>query len=502
MKFTSLIKKILIEDINHLLNEDESNQSKLKFFYNKLVLPSEKTKKSVLPDISNQEENLKAFDVFKKIVLADPTTIVPEGFNPDSITDIDEMDKNVKVGKYVNWLFKIFVKPPQEITKDSSVLKEYQYYFVEDLLRLSNVLKTFHKNKQFLKDESKKNIDNVSSLDELYNLEVFTDKTNTTTEKLEDFRGRNVKVIGGVEAKKEYFTPGAEILKVGSDYTLVRIKEGGELGSKAAQYYGGYHKVEQGETNWCTSPPNSNYFNTYIKQGPLYIFLGNSPDTPPMSPNNKFTGNVGEITKLPSNRYQLHIPSGQFKDRKNGSNDFVAFLNKYPEFKEFFRQEYLVGATSKLDDKNKIDLGGTMINTYFQIYGNENNDIILEIIFNNLPTDIEDLEIYNSSKNSLALDIPETLGKLTNLESLALTNIVKTLPNSIGNIPTLRYLSLVENKFLESLPESIINLKKLSFINLEHSNPNIIIPPKLKAALEYEGDGFYSTKDNDEDDEY
>ena len=55
---------------------------------------------------------------------------------------------------------------------------------------------------------------------------------------------------------------------------------------------------------------------------------------------------------------------------------------------------------------------------------------------------------------------------------------------------------------MESLPESLINLKKLSFINLEHSNPNIIIPPTLKATLEHEGEGFYSLKDNDEDDEY
>jgi Leucine-rich repeat (LRR) protein len=70
--------------------------------------------------------------------------------------------------------------------------------------------------------------------------------------------------------------------------------------------------------------------------------------------------------------------------------------------------------------------------------------------------------------------------------------MVKTVPESIGNLPNLAFISLPDNKDLESIPESIKNLKNLTMLNLKNSNPNVKIPESLKDILEDNGAGFYS----------
>lgn len=71
----------------------------------------------------------------------------------------------------------------------------------------------------------------------------------------------------------------------------------------AACYYG------QG-TTWCTaSTQSTNYFNSYSKDGPLYILLPKQP-------------------KYDGEKYQLHFPSGQFMDETDSQvNDVVELLD-------------------------------------------------------------------------------------------------------------------------------------------------------------------------------
>ena len=89
------------------------------------------------------------------------------------------------------------------------------------------------------------------------------------------------------------------------------------------------------------------------------------------------------------------------------------------------------------------------------------------------------------------MEVPETLGRFKNLDALVLQNICKSLPDSIGNLKELSFLSLPDNKDLVSLPESITGLDNLSFVNLKGSNPNIKIPEELKEKMMDQGDGFY-----------
>ena len=80
MNFIKLLSNLIVED------------SKFDALYNKYVEVKDKknpeVKKKGLP-----------FDMFKKLILADPTTRVPQGFDVEG-AKVEDMEA-VKVGKYV-----------------------------------------------------------------------------------------------------------------------------------------------------------------------------------------------------------------------------------------------------------------------------------------------------------------------------------------------------------------------------------------------------------------
>ncbi len=83
----------------------------------------------------------------------------------------------------------------------------------------------------------------------------------------------------------------------------------------AACYYG------QG-TQWCTaSTQSTNYFNSYSKDGPLYILLPKQP-------------------KYDGEKYQLHFPSGQFMDEQDRNvDDIIELLDmRFGNLVDFFRE--------------------------------------------------------------------------------------------------------------------------------------------------------------------
>ena len=255
---------------------------------------------------------------------------------------------------------------------------------------------------------------------------------------------------------------------------MIKIEDKGELGKGAAVFFGGYQDADNDETRWCTSAPGLTYFNGYIKDGPLYVVLPNDDQ-----------GQVGKRTGLPKERYQFHFPSSQFMDRVDRQINLVEYLNgPMKELKGFFKDEFAKGLVTKGGDKVEINYPDSSAGKFVALYG-------FEELFMSLPETIKHLLITNKSKEDIALDVPESLGRFTNLEALLLQNIVKTLPESIGNLKNLNFVSLNKNKNLESLPESIADLPNLTFINLQDSNPNLNIPERLREKMNDEGNGFW-----------
>jgi hypothetical protein len=455
MRFTSVLKKLIVEN------------SRFKVLYDKMVVPSPKALET-----NPKAKGLMTFDTFKQLVLADPDTKAPENFDIEGAS-VDDMEK-VKIGKYTQWLLKNFVAPPMteemkamdpKSKEFKDTIKRYRELFMEDLYKVTMDLEKFERAKNYLPQEQR-------------DINKFTVATLFDT--LKDFKIPEKKKaeLEKKEAKKSragYNHAGGKIIYDGNDWLVIQIEDKGQVGKDAAIWYGGFHEYEKGETRWCTSSPGLSYFNTYIKDGPLYVIF-------PQEDN----GKVGQKTGFPEERYQFHFPSSQFMNRHDTQIDLIDFLNnKAPELKQMFKSEFIKGLTSKGGgEKLIIEYPNSPAGKFIALYG-------FDEIFNSSPDNLTTLRITNTSNKPLELEIPESIGKFKSLESLTLDKVVKTLPKSISNLVSLTILSLPNNPSLESLPESLNDLQELAFLNLKNSNPGVKIPESLRERLMDQGDSLY-----------
>jgi len=463
MRLTRLLSNLIVEEV-----------SRFDALYDKLVKPAPSN------DPSKPNKGSLPFEIFKQVILADPDTKKPDNFDVESAS-AEDMSRDVKVGKYSTWLLKNLLKPGQvelanvgnvegldpKSKEYKQIIKDYRNRYLEDLFKLTDLLTKFEQYRVHIPQENR----DINKL-------TPTSLTNVILSIPKEVIEKKTKDKLKKEIRKEregYSHPGATIEMVGSDYTLIKIEGTGDKQREAASWYGGYYDYQNGESHWCTSPPNSSYFLTYAKKGPLYVILANDDK-----------GLVGKRTGLPQERYQFHFPDKQFMDRMDQQVDLVKMMNgPFVEFKDYFRKEFAKGLMVSGSDKVEITYPNSSAGLYVALYG-------FEELFNNLPTEIKNLVITNTSKETISLDIPESLGNLTNLESLYLENFVKTLPNSIGKLTNLMFLTLVNNKELVSVPESVGDIDSLLFMVLRECNPNVKIPQKILDNSTHEGDGFYS----------
>jgi len=112
-------------------------------------------------------------------------------------------------------------------------------------------------------------------------------------------------------------------------------------------------------------------------------------------------------------------------------------------------------------------------------------------LFENLPSSIAYLTIINKSNDSLDLTLPRSIIKFQDLLAIVLENCVKEIPEELGRLESLMFLTLQNNKNLVSIPESLADLNSLELIALTGSNPNLVIPDRLKEKMEELSEGFY-----------
>ena len=454
MKFNSVLKKLILEN------------SRFKVLYDKMVIPSQKALEK-----NPNAKGLMAFDVLKQIIFADPDTKAPENFDIEG-ANIDEME-SVKVGKFSQWILKQFVIPnlPEEeknldpqSKEYKEAIKRYRALFLEDLFKIKERLEFYEKVKQYLPQEQR-DINKLTSDQLKYIFANF---------KLPEKKQKEIEKKQARQTREGFKHAGGKIIFEGNDWVLIKIEGNNPTSKDAAIYYGGFKDYRNGESDWCTSGPGLSFFEGYIKNGPLYVIF-------PQNDN----GQVGKRTGLPEERYQFHFPSNQFMDRHDKQIDLVSFLNqKAPEIKDLFKSEFAKGLVSTGGKKVEISYPNSSAGKYVAIYG-------FDDLFANLPSDIESLNVINTSNTPVNLDLPETIGRFTNLEALVLQNVVKTLPKSVGDLKNLSFISLPDNKNLVSLPDGLADLEFLSFINLKGVNPNIDIPERLKEKMVDQKEGFY-----------
>ena len=425
MKFTSLLKSIIVE------------QSRFEVLLNALTKPGEdKEGKKTKPKLSKKE--------FLNLVLADPTTRLN---NVDVETATPEELGKIKAGSYVPWLIKNYLQP-----KTESSFGDYSYerdvkrskeVFLEDLYKVTDDLKKFERFKGRLPQEMR-DINKLTA-DQLYDAVKDFDLTLATTTK--------------AERKSAPVHPGAKLVFDGPNWRVVEIEDKGQVGKEAACFYGGNNV----ETRWCTSAPGASWFERYIKDGPLYVVV--DPNDTDVSPN----------TGLPKTRYQFHFPSNQFMDKDDRQQDLVGLLNgPMNELKNFFKPEFAKGLTGTSGKEFKVDgLSSGAVGKFISLYG-------LDDLIGSLPDTLESFSIQNrDSKDSVKIELPQEIGKFQNLVHIITDNVsFKSIPESVCDLPRLKFLAVMKNPELTTVPECIANLPSLMFLNLKES-PNAKIPSSI-----------------------
>jgi len=452
MKLNNVLRRILRED------------SRLDVLIDKYTKP-------IKGQTPRDFKSIMGIDTLAQIIFADPTTKKPQGTDT---TDYSlENLKQVQPGQYVNWMLKNFEKPD---TSEVESLQRARELFMEDLFKLTDDLTKFTKYKQYFPIENRDiNKFTPSSLFMFLNNFELPEKVKEKLKKTD--------LKKEIRKEREGFKhPGATVEFVGDNYTVVKISDTGEKGQEAASWYGGYYDHSNGESRWCTSPPNSSYFKGYVKDGPLYVILANDDK-----------GSVGGRTGLPQERYQFHFPSNQYMDRLDKSINLVDFLNNNgQELKEYFKPEFASGLVTGTD-KVDIQYPNSSAGKYIALYG-------FEELIQNLPDTISEFGFTNKSNDQIYLDIPPSIGKFKNLTMLQLDGVVKTLPDEIGNLTMLFMLVLSNNPKLKSLPSSISKLKNIVVMNLMGCDSNLFktLPKEFQDEFDSEvhAEQFYVNKNN------
>lgn len=448
MRFTSILKQLVLE------------QSRFEILRDSLT-------KATKDKEGNKQKPKMTMPEFLAIVQADPTTRM-NNVDPES-AEPKELEK-IKAGKYVNWLIKSYLTPITERQPNDpgyeKEVKQVKETFLEDLYKVTNDLMKYERFKNRLPEESRQ-IQNLT-VSQLYNLvkDFSLEKTKASKEEKK-------------EASTTYQHPGADIIFRGNDWTVAKISDKGGLGKDAACFYGGYYlEPSKGETRWCTSSPGLNWFDRYIKDGPLYVVIPNSTE-----------GRRGEKSGLPANRYQFHFPSNQFMDVHDHSVNLVDLLNgPMSELKNVFKPEFASGLTMG-GEKLAIDsFSHGAVGKFIALYG-------LEDLIGNLPDTLKEFQIQNRENQKVNITIPNEISRFKNLNMILLDNCVSEVPDSICELPKLRFLALINNPNLTNIPECIADLPNLYFLNLKGSN-NVVIPESIKRKGTDMGNGMWDLQED------
>jgi hypothetical protein len=420
MKFTSILKKVILED------------SRFELLSDALTKPfKNKDGKPVKAQLTKNE--------FNALVATDPTTRLNNvDLNNAKPNDLSK----VKAGKYVQWLIKQYLKVPTEIQPGENgydrELAQVKATFIEDLYKVKEDLLKYEKFKGRLSQDMR-DINKLTT-DSLYDAVKDFDLTLATTTKS--------------ERKTSSVHPGAKLAFDGPTWKVIEIENKGAIGKEAACFYGGNNK----ETRWCTSTPGTDqWFNRYIKDGSLYVvYKQNDTDVSPE-------------TGLPKERYQFHFQSNQFMDKDDRQQDLVKLLNgPMSELKDFFKPEFAKGLTVN-GEKLVIDSFSTgVIGKFIGLYG-------LEDLIGSLPDTLKEFQIQNKDKNNVTIKIPNEIGRFKDLTKL-------------------RFLALLNNEKLTQIPECIVNLPSLYFLNLKGST-NVQVPEVIKNRGTDMGGGMWDLQD-------
>lgn len=446
--------------------------------------------KKALDTLGNEQKRKKydstsgkkiPFEVFKAMIFADPDTKKPQGFDKENATP-EDMEK-VKVGAYTQWMLRNYQEPKLDLpdyVKENpkeyqEAIKEFRRLFIEDIEKLNVDLLKFDRFKGKLE---KKDINQYTP--------------ESLSRAVEDFKlTKDSKSAKEEKMMKEnpFAFPGSIIDFVGPNWTVVRIDNHKEAedykqAKAAACHFGGYYDTrdEFDETNWCTSKVDGSFYDTYIKQGSLYVILPNQSSI------------FGKKSGLPKERYQFHFDPRhpQYMDRRDRPVNLYEMLReggKLSELREYFKPEIAKNVTSPTGTKVHIEFPKGPAGLYASLYGAED-------LLNNLDPNTKNIMLENSDNSKpISIKIPSSIGNLQKLRSVNFDGVVSEIPEEICNCKSLIIIAAPNNPGMKKLPECIKDMPHLSFVNLMGSgkdNGKEKLPDSVKdSAVEREMPGMW-----------
>ena len=410
----------LLNTIKELILE----QSRYEVLMKKFTEPKKKGKKALM-----DKDTLMAF------MKADPTT-----------RQTDEEIK--KVGAYSQWVIKQYMNlqqscdqahtyDPKPNSPWSQCLEEDQRLFMEDLYKVTEDLLKFDHLKKTPKYTGEKDINKFKSTQELYDAikdyKIDTEELTTT--------------------KAERIRDDAEVVHEDSDWIIIIPHS-----KEASCHYGG------GQSRWCTASKSSNYYDHYSKQGPLYMVM--RKEDAQKGPNE-------------SKSHQFHFESNSFMNAEDRQIDLATFFNQYPELKPFFQDKFARYLDKNFGEKIEVRYPNDTVSKYISIYG-------FEDFFKRIPQGLKRLDIeYNDrghgeKKDRPGFDLPD-LTPYKNMEVLHVEGLLSSIPDSVGQLQKLEFISVPNNPNLKEIPAVVANLPNLEVLNIKQTPAQVPFELEEKA---------------------
>jgi hypothetical protein len=366
-------------------------------------------------------------NIFKKIEEADPT--------PNR--------------EYVQWVLGLYTRALKDRTpKTDLMLPENNmggmaYLFFEDLVKLPESLRYFHKvkNSKVLTLEQK-DIYGYRSINHFIETVFLSQKDDLTIVTPTDVL--NAKELQQLNDKT------AAIVHQDQDWIVVHT-----IKKVANEIFG-----EQ--TTWCTAGTRySSMFDNYNKDGHLFILVRNK------------TGASSHLKSNPGNRLQFHFESDQFRDVTNHQIDILQFFNDNIGVKNYFRTyilDKLLKKKAKVEEMIKLLSKFGLVRDLIPLLRDAKvTEIDLSgVIGKSSEFDIQNIGEIKTLESLTIRDcgltkVPETIGELTNLKILRLSgNKITELPKWINKLTSLQSLIMMKNDITQQFDVSgMVNLVDL-----------------------------------------
>lgn len=153
--------------------------------------------------------------------------------------------------------------------------------------------------------------------------------------------------------------------------------------------------------------------------------------------------------------------------------------------KKELKPKFASELSSNSGKKVEVEYPNGPIPKFAALYG-------LDDLFDSLPANLENFLFNNKSGDNISLVVPPSIGRFTKLEAIMMTSCVSELPEEIGLLKNLTFLSLPNNTNLKSLPKSILTLPNIKFIMLNGTNAKVPEGFSNMFAEAQPGSGFFA----------